>query len=253
MQPSYESKKLLEEYLLLHYGNEEHILPYSFGPKDALGFPLRAVSETFKFDSLVDKRRALDLGCAVGRSTFELSLHFEQVLGIDFSSNFIDAARRISKDGEIDYRYLVEGEISASGKAKRPSKCNPERISFEVGNACELRPDIGSFDAVLLANLICRVPEPMKLIESLPSLLNPGGQLVITSPYTWLEDHTPKDNWLGGFDNEAGSVRSLDALKGHLEKDFQLEEIKELPFMIREHERKYQWSVAQATIWKRLT
>ena len=26
---------------------------------------------------------------------------------------------------------------------------------------------------------------------------------------------------------------------------------KDLPFLIREHARKYQWSVAQATIWRR--
>ena len=229
------------------------MLPYSFGPKEALDFPLRAVGETFNFEALANRNRALDLGCAVGRSSFELSKHFEQVVGIDFSNSFIEAARLISKKGEIEYKYLVEGEISKSGIAKSPSNCNPGRINFEVGNACELKKEIGSFDAVLLANLICRLPEPLRLIKALPSLVNPGGQLVITSPYTWLEDHTPKENWLGGFDTEAGSVRSLDALEDFLSKDFNLQEIKELPFMIREHERKYQWSVAQATVWTRFT
>ena len=34
-------------------------------------------------------RRALDMGCAVGRTTFELANAFEYVVGLDFSARFI--------------------------------------------------------------------------------------------------------------------------------------------------------------------
>ena len=66
---SYESDELLSEYLLMHYGTDEQLMPWGFGPKDAVGFPVRTVEyfPTRKCD------RALDLGCAVGRSSFELS------------------------------------------------------------------------------------------------------------------------------------------------------------------------------------
>jgi hypothetical protein len=40
-------------------------------------------------------------------------------------------------------------------------------------------------------------------------------------------------------------------LHRHLDKDFTLHERKDLPFLIREHARKFQWSVAEATIWIR--
>lgn len=36
--------------------------------------------------------RALDLGCAVGRSTFELAREYGEVVGIDISQTFIDGA-----------------------------------------------------------------------------------------------------------------------------------------------------------------
>ena len=66
----YESRRLLDEYLLFHYGSPEEVLPWDFGPAEALGFPVRTVT-AFVDSSPVD--RALDLGCAVGRSAFELS------------------------------------------------------------------------------------------------------------------------------------------------------------------------------------
>jgi hypothetical protein len=32
-----------------------------------------------------------------------------------------------------------------------------------------------------------------------------------------------------------------------------LESIRDLPFLLREHARKYQWSVAQASLWRRIS
>jgi 2-polyprenyl-3-methyl-5-hydroxy-6-metoxy-1,4-benzoquinol methylase len=36
--------------------------------------------------------RALDLGCAVGRSSFELTRYFDRVVGLDYSARFIQVA-----------------------------------------------------------------------------------------------------------------------------------------------------------------
>lgn len=45
---------------------------------------------------------------------------------------------------------------------------------------------------ILAANLICRLPNPRKFLDSLKNLVEPGGIVVITSPYTWLEEYTSK-------------------------------------------------------------
>ena len=47
------------------------------------------------------KGRVLDLGCAVGRSSIELSQYFDEVVGIDYSKKFIQAANAILK-GKFD-------------------------------------------------------------------------------------------------------------------------------------------------------
>ena len=114
-----------------------------------------------------------------------------------------------------------------------------------------LRDDLGAFDAVLLANLIDRLRDPQRCLARLPSLVKPGGQLVIASPYTWLEEFTPRENWIGGAEREGRPVGTREALQSLLAPDFDLVAVKDLPFLIREHRRKFQWSVAEATIWRR--
>jgi SAM-dependent methyltransferase len=109
--------------------------------------------------------------------------------------------------------------------------------------------NLKSFDLVLAANLLCRLPEPKCLLERLPALVRSGGQLLLTTPFTWLEEFTPRANWLGGT-SETG--RSFDALRRALEPAFTLEHRVELPFLIREHARKFQYGVTLGTRWRRL-
>lgn len=92
-----------------------------------------------------------------------------------------------------------------------------------------------------------RLPSPERFLAALPGLVRPGGQLILTSPYTWLPEYTAREKWLGGRDGR----KTLDGLRTALEPAFSLRETKDLPFLIREHARKYQWSVAQASIWRR--
>jgi hypothetical protein len=90
------------------------------------------------------------------------------------------------------------------------------------------------------------------LFESFSAIVRPGGHLILSSPYTWLEEFTPKSAWLGGRYNPGGHAeRTLDGIKDALLGPFVHRSTKDLPFLIREHARKYQWSVAQATVWQR--
>ena len=67
-----------------------------------------------------------------------------------------------------------------------------DRVTFERGNACNLRSDIGQFGCVLGANVLCRLPTPLDFLGRLPSLVVPGGIVALVSPYTWLEQYTSK-------------------------------------------------------------
>lgn len=242
MSGVYESRKLLDEYLLFHFGSEEETLPAGApaGQAEALGFPVRTVMENVPARR---RGRALDLGCAVGRSAFELSAFCDEVIGIDFSRAFIEAARRLRDDGSLPYERLDEGHGRTALVARIPAGARPERVVFEQGDAQALREDLGAFDLVHAANLICRLREPARLLARLPSLVVPGGTLVLTTPCTWLGEFTPPENWPTGA--------TLEWLRGHLDGAFALETVRDQPFLIRETARKFQWSAAQASVWVR--
>ena len=105
------------------------------------------------------------------------------------------------------------------------------------------------YDVVLAANLICRLPDPDAFLSRLGGLVKPGGQLLLTTPFTWLEEYTPKEHWIGGIDSDR---RSEEELTKRLSGEFSLHRHVDLPFLIREHERKYQLGIALGTAWVRL-
>lgn len=236
----YESAKLLSEYLLFHYGTPAEILPPSAPAdmRDALDFAVR----TQNHFSAGQATRALDLGCAVGRSAYEMSRTSDQVIGIDFSQSFVDAATAIAGE-PLSYTRLDEAHLTTPLAARIPTATRPDQVSFEQGDAMNLRPDLGSFDRVHAANLLCRLTEPVKLLDRLPDLVNQGGELVLATPCTWLGEFTPPENWPSGT--------TIDWLKDHLGPTFDLVHTTDEPFLIRETARKFQWTASLLSVWKR--
>lgn len=243
MTSLYETDKLLSEYLLFHYGDPSIVMPWEFGPREALHYPVRCVTLCFDLDKLSSGSRALDVGCAVGRSTFELARFCGEVIGMDYSHAFVRAAQELVSTGGLEYRYRVEGSLCEVARARIPAAVDRSRVSFEQGDAMALRENLGSFDAVLAANLICRLKYPTRFLERCKSLVNPGGQLVINTPFTWMEEYTPKEEWIGATSNCGESLQELIRV---LQPHFTLDSTSDLPFLIREHRRKFQWSVAQS-------
>ena len=247
----YDTERALSEYLLFHYGMTPRLLPAGMPDCGALDFPVRCVTECLEFDRLPKVGRALDLGCAVGGASFELARHFPEVVAIDFSRQFIGVARQLRAMGRLEFSYCVEGDITLGCRARVPAGIPRNRVRFQVGDAMRLPKGLGLFHVVLMANLIDRLSNPRECLKQLPDLIHKGGQLVITSPYTWLREYTPRKHWLGGFYKAGQPVRTLDTLKALLSADFRLIRRRNLPFLLREHSRKFQFSVAEATVWVR--
>lgn len=243
MQSPYESDQYLAEYLLFHYGTAEEILPPSGawpqGMREALGFPCR----TAKAFSPGRVGTALDLGCAVGRSTFEMARDCGHVTGIDYSHSFIRAAEALRTGQFLDYDRLDEGHQRTRLRAQCPPDIPAQSVTFRQGDAMNLPADMGPFDRVHAANLLCRLPEPQRLLDRLPSLVVPGGELLLATPCTWLREFTPPENWPPGD--------TFGWLLTRLQPSFSLVCRHEEPFLIRETARKFQWTTALVTLWRR--
>lgn len=244
---NYETDKLLSEYAEFHYGDSYFDVPnFSKALADI------AISATGNRPH----RTALDLGCASGRSTFELARAFDHVTGVDFSARFIGQGVQLAQQGILRYTMTDEGEL-VSYKERTLSSLGLDHVKHKVeffqGDACNLKPIFTGYDLILAANLIDRLYDPAKLLNSIHTRINPGGLLMITSPYTWLAEHTKKEAWIGGFKRDGENFTTLDGLKEILGKHFRLiQGPQAVPFVIRETKRKFQHTLSEVTIWERI-
>lgn len=262
----YESEELLGMYLGLHFpssGSDEgisSILNHKNSPLHGLSFPQRVAQLLNDLQPQRTNNRALDIGCAVGGSSFELAKHFDHVEAFDFSESFITAAQGMQKSDRMKFKVPIEADIHEEVVAAHNEGVSAEmlnRVNFFVGDACKLKDyssEIGTFDGVTMANLLCRLPDPMACLDALPHVVNKGGVVVMVTPFSWLEEFTPRSKWLGGFrDPVSGEpLYSIDALQTIMEeRGFEKIHDEEMPLVIREHQRKYQYIISQATAWRK--
>ncbi|TSK07401.1 MAG: 5-histidylcysteine sulfoxide synthase [Geobacter sp.] len=241
----YETDALAAQYCDAHYGAEHFGVP---------NFPKACAEICLEVASGRATGHALDLGCAVGRASFELAQGFGEVTGIDFSSRFFRLAARMQEEGYLRYALPEEGDIVSYhelGLEELGLAGVRDRVSFFQGDACNLPDKFTGYDLVLAANVLDRLYSPRRFLSGIRGRLNPGGLLVLASPYTWLEEYTKKEEWLGGYREAGEPVWTLDGLKAELEPYFRmLGEPRDVPFVIRETRRKFQHSIAQLTVWE---
>jgi 5-histidylcysteine sulfoxide synthase/putative 4-mercaptohistidine N1-methyltranferase len=244
----YESDKLLSEYAEFHYGDSYFGVP-NF---------CQALSE-YAIQHLQSRpaTKALDLGCATGRATFELARHFDHVTGIDFSARFIGLALKLAQQGVLRYTMATEGELISYQERKLTALGLDEvvdKVAFWQGDACNLKPQFSGYDFILAANLIDRLYSPRQFLSTIHERLNIGGVLMLTSPYTWLQEHTPREEWIGGYKKDGENVTTLDGLKAILGQHFTLMQPPvDIPFVIRETNHKFQHTLSEVTLWERIS
>ena len=262
----YETDQLVTQYLEFHYsdaasggsgaasGGSDAASGVGIGPLGVPNFPQACVAETMKHVPADRRHTCLDIGCSVGRSAFEFARSFAHVDAIDFSARFIQSGVRLQQGGELLYEVPVEGELTV-GRALELEKLGlmdaGSRVSFMQGDACNLKPIYTGYDVVFAGNLIDRLYDPALFLADITPRVLPGGLLVITSPYTWLEDYTQKSKWLGGRREHGEPLTTFDGLSRSLAGQFTLVARTDIPFVIRETARKHQHTIAELTVWRK--
>jgi ubiquinone/menaquinone biosynthesis C-methylase UbiE len=104
----------------------------------------------------------LDVGCSQGIASILLAREGHRVIGIDREHEAIRAARERLDQEEAQVR---------------------ERVEFRVGEGRAVGVADGSFDAVLLGEVLEHQLDPGKLLDEARRVLRPGGRIVITTPY----------------------------------------------------------------------
>ena len=144
----------------------------------------KAVQIVLKHGVPASRKRALDVGCLVGRGSFELASYFDEVVGIDYSARLIRCAEEIKNSGQIGYLIqTAEGKKEpkeASASAIGISSESRSRVSFWQGDACNLKPNFTGFDLVLAVDLTHRLYAPEAFLSHIHERLNESGVLVLS-------------------------------------------------------------------------
>jgi 5-histidylcysteine sulfoxide synthase/putative 4-mercaptohistidine N1-methyltranferase len=243
---SYETDELVSQYCEFQYGEQYFGVPQ---------FNRSCVEQIMAEYGERPRGRSLDLGCATGRATFELARYFDKVTGLDFSARFIRIGTRLKEEGFVHYTRIEEGEI-VSYHEKNLAQFGldevRDRTEFFQADASNLLTRYTGYDLVLAANLIDRLYDPARFLRAVHERINPGGLLVLTSPYTWLAEFTEKERWLGGFRKDGEPVFTLEGLKEILAPHFTLVAGPyDIPFVLRETRRKFQHTLSEMTVWEK--
>ncbi|NET57379.1 MAG: 5-histidylcysteine sulfoxide synthase [Symploca sp. SIO2E6] len=243
----YEDDQIVSQYIEFHYGDVYFGVP---------NFPLTCAQLCIELMSGRNTEKALDIGCASGRASFELAKTFQHVDAIDFSARLIQAPVNLQKNGMQRYTIQDEGELVTYKEIsleKFGYESIKSKVNFMQGDACNLSDKFRGYDLVFAGNLIDRLYDPAKFLKLIMHRLRLGGLLVLTSPYTWLEEYTERNNWLGGFKAETGeSFTTLEGISNIMHPTFELVgETRDIPFVIRETRRKFQHTLAEISVWEK--
>jgi len=244
----YETDAMVAQYIEFHYGQEHFGVP---------NFPVACIEAVRPHLDGRRLERALDIGCAAGRSAFELARDFDHVDAVDFSVRLIEPPTNLQKIGAQRYIVQDEGELVTYKEVKLADFPEyvvvKDRVAFMQGDACNLVDKYKDYDLVFGGNLLDRLYDPAKFLAIIKERIRPGGLLVLTSPYTWLEEFTPREKWLGGFKANTGeNYTTLEGITDALAPDFtMLAKPQDIPFVIRETARKFQHTLSQMTVWEK--
>lgn len=220
----YQQPSVIDSYEKYHFG--EGYLGVPNFSKATAEFSIQVCKD---YNITLDS--AIDIGCGPGRTSIELCSIFKNVTAIDLNKPFIDLCDKNSK-----FFTFPEGH----------------RLNTIVGDALDLVPENKTFNLVVAINLIDRLENPGAFITGIKPLVSSDGILIISSPFTWLEEFTPKANWLGGYQKWAETHTSIDGLKEALGPEFEFIKATDIPFVIPDSDGSFQYTLSNTSVFRRV-
>jgi len=187
---------------------------------------------------------AIDMGCAVGRMTFEMSSRFDFAIGMDISEGFIKMARDFMNNGRLNFQTVKEGHIMEDNLISFPAKWDKEKVEFIVGDVHASPFRTNSFSCITSLNIIDKIPSPLIHLKEINRLAKKSGaQLIFSDPFSWSEEISDKKEWIGGkhdgMFNGDGFNNVLEILKGKYniyDPPFSIEEKGHIWWKIKKHQ-----------------
>jgi len=186
----------LSTYGFDHYGDHDPLEPPDASPRP--GAVARLLHQGLERMGPLPAAPLLDLGCSVGRTSFELAARASgPVLGIDLNFGMLRLARTILEQGRCRYPKRRIGMVFE--RREFPLRfAGGERLDFWVCDATNLPFADGLFGALFSLNLLDCVPDPYRHLQEIARLLPTGGQALLATPFDWSAAATAPEAWIGG-------------------------------------------------------
>jgi SAM-dependent methyltransferase len=237
-----QTRQHLSIYCWGHYGD----LDPEDKQDEALGSVLNCLKQGFSLP-ISPSGNGLDLGCSVGRTTFELATRIDGfALGIDLNFAMLKTAQEVLQTGRLSYGRRRLGLVSDQREfpVQLPAR---ESVDFWACDTLALPFVAGQFGTVLAINLLDCVASPRDLLAVVRGMLKKGGSALISTPYDWSPNATPVEAWIGGHSQRGPDkgaaeplLRALLTPGAHPQSVDGLiiaGEIEGLPWLTRLHER----------------
>jgi putative 4-mercaptohistidine N1-methyltranferase len=198
--------------------------------------------------------KILDLGCGVGRLSFELSKIASHVDGIDFTARHIQHCLDLKEQGQLRYAMPTQGEIFDFHEVTLESlgfKQSPENLHFAQGDGLNLKPQFGDYDLAICHRVIEYSYQPQELLQQLSQRIKAGGVVVLGSSYAWDVSITDLQYWIGGFKRNGENLSSEAHLFEVLSVDFDLLQETQVTSQFELDQRTSQTANNHITIWRK--
>ena len=148
----------------------------------------------------------LDVGCSVGRATFELAARTgELVLGVDLNLAMLAVARRVALTGRVTHVLRRLG-IVYDQRSFEVDLGHRDRVDFWACDAMALPFADAGLDGAISFNVTDCIASPLTHLIEMGRVLRPGAEVVLTTPYDWSETVTPLESWIGGHSQRGPSA-----------------------------------------------
>lgn len=194
----------------------------------------------------------LDLGCAVGRFTFELAEARGLTLGVDRCAGFVRAARTLHREGELTFTLRDEGRQGHPVTLTLPPAWRQKRCEFLVADALALPFRAGTFGQLASLNLIDKLPRPRTHLEEVTRVAHAHrAAFLFADPFSWSSEVAPEEAWLGGQSEGpyrgAGSLGVTEVLAAKVSPPWRLARQGEVDWTLRNHRNHFE-QIRSATL-----
>jgi SAM-dependent methyltransferase len=155
----YNSQDMLSSYLWSHFSE------FFDGPNATDAYKIWALHFRETDDC------ALDIGCSVGRLSFELSKTHSRVIGIDTSLSFIRKARELLVKKRLEFDLIVEGHITEARSCELDQNWNYHGVDFIVADALARPFPKNMFSTVTSINVLEKLPRPVQHLQEVNKVL----------------------------------------------------------------------------------